>query len=68
MIRSGAQNGAMPPNDHEEECRTRFHDDGMARFDGLKHDDGGRHLLEKMALAGDGAPFRHPDFPRRRLR
>ena len=40
--------------------------DGMANVDGLKHDDGGRHPLKKMALAADGAPFRHPDFPRLR--
>ena len=37
--------------------------DGMANVDGLKHDDGGRHPLKKMALAPNGVPFRHPDFP-----
>ncbi len=42
--------------------------DGMANVDGLKHDDGGRHPLKKIALAEDGAPFRHPDFPRLRPR
>lgn len=42
--------------------------DGMANVDGLKHDDGGRHPLKKMALAPDGAPFRHPDFPHLRPR
>ena len=46
-------------------CATRPHD-GMANIDGLKHDDGGRHPLKQMALAPDGAPFRHPDFPRLR--
>ena len=40
--------------------------DGMANIDGLKHDDGGRHPLKKMALATHGAPFRHEDFPRLR--
>jgi hypothetical protein len=40
--------------------------DGMANIDGLKHDDGGRHPLKKMALAADGVPFRHPDFPQLR--
>ena len=40
--------------------------DGMANIDGLKHDDGGRHPLKKMALAVDGSPFRHADFPRLR--
>ena len=43
-------------------CAQRPHD-GMANVDGLKHDDGGRHPLKKMALMPDGAPFRHPDFP-----
>lgn len=42
--------------------------DGMANVDGLKHDDGGRHPLKKMAQAPDGTPFRHPDFPRLRPR
>ncbi len=46
-------------------CAERPHD-GMANIDGLKHDDGGRHPLKKMALAPPGAPFRHPDFPRLR--
>ena len=46
-------------------CAARPHD-GMANIDGLKHDDGGRHPLKKMALAPHGAPFRHPDFPRLR--
>lgn len=40
--------------------------DGMANVDGLKHDDGGRHPLKKMALAPDGVPFRHEEFPRLR--
>jgi hypothetical protein len=40
--------------------------DGMANVDGLKHDDGGRHPLKKMALAPDGSPFRHADFPQLR--
>ena len=40
--------------------------DGMANIDGLKHDDGGRHPLKKMALAQHGEPFRHPDFPQLR--
>lgn len=44
---------------------TRPHD-GMANVDGLKHDDGGRHPLKKMAQAPDGAPFRHEDFPQLR--
>ena len=48
-------------------CALRPHD-GMANIDGLKHDDGGRHPLKKMALAAEGAPFRHPDFPRLRPR
>ncbi len=43
-------------------CAARPHD-GMANVDGLKHADGGRHPLKKMALEPDGAPFRHPDFP-----
>ncbi len=43
-------------------CAARPHD-GMADVDGLKHDDGGRHALKKMALAAPGSPFRHPDFP-----
>ncbi len=42
--------------------------DGMANVDGLKHDDGGRHPLKQMALAPEGAPFRHPDFPKLRPR
>lgn len=46
-------------------CAERPHD-GMANVDGLKHDDGGRHPLKKMALAPAGSPFRHPDFPRLR--
>ncbi len=46
-------------------CAARPHD-GMADVDGLKHDDGGRHPLKKMALEPDGAPFRHPDFPQLR--
>ena len=48
-------------------CAARPHD-GMANIDGLEHADGGRHPLKKMALAPDGAPFRHPDFPRLRPR
>jgi len=48
-------------------CAARPHD-GMANIDGLKHDDGGRHPLKKMALAPPGAPFRHPDFPQLRPR
>jgi hypothetical protein len=48
-------------------CASRPHD-GMANVDGLKHDDGGRHPLKKMALAAPGAPFRHPDFPQLRPR
>jgi len=48
-------------------CARRPHD-GMANVDGLKHDDGGRHPLKKMAVAEDGAPFRHPDFPQLRPR
>ena len=40
--------------------------DGMANIDGLKHDDGGRHPLKKMALANHGEPFRHADFPQLR--
>ena len=40
--------------------------DGMANIDGLKHDDGGRHPLKKMALAAHDSLFRHPDFPRLR--
>ena len=40
--------------------------DGMANVDGLKHDDGGRHPLKKMAQARHGTPFRHEDFPRLR--
>lgn len=40
--------------------------DGMANIDGLEHADGGRHPLKKMALAPDGVPFRHEDFPRLR--
>jgi ectoine hydroxylase-related dioxygenase (phytanoyl-CoA dioxygenase family) len=43
-------------------CAARPHD-GMANVDGLKHDDGGRHALKKIALAEPGSPFRHPDFP-----
>lgn len=46
-------------------CAARPHD-GMANVDGLKHDDGGRHPLKKMALAKPGSPFRHADFPRLR--
>ncbi len=42
--------------------------DGMANVDGLKHDDGGRHPLKKMAQAAHGIPFRHPDFPQLRPR
>ncbi|MBK6659989.1 MAG: phytanoyl-CoA dioxygenase family protein [Proteobacteria bacterium] len=42
--------------------------DGMANVDGLKHDDGGRHPLKKMALAEHGTPFRHEDFPQLRPR
>ncbi|MFT4584087.1 MAG: ectoine hydroxylase-related dioxygenase (phytanoyl-CoA dioxygenase family) [Gammaproteobacteria bacterium] len=42
--------------------------DGMANVDGLKHDDGGRHPLKKMALAEPGSRFRHPDFPQLRPR
>jgi len=48
-------------------CAARPHD-GMANIDGLKHDDGGRHALKKMALAQPGSPFRHPDFPQLRPR
>jgi hypothetical protein len=48
-------------------CAARPHD-GMADIDGLKHDDGGRHPLKKMALEKAGAPFRHPDFPQLRPR
>jgi hypothetical protein len=48
-------------------CERRPHD-GMANVDGLKHDDGGRHPLKKMAMAESGAPFRHPDFPQLRPR
>jgi len=48
-------------------CAARPHD-GMANVDGLKHADGGRHPLKKMALAPHGSPFRHPDFPRLRPR
>ena len=48
-------------------CAARPHD-GMANIDGLKHDDGGRHPLKKMALAAPGTPFRHPDFPQLRPR
>ena len=48
-------------------CAARPHD-GMANVDGLKHDDGGRHPLKKMALAEPGSLFRHPDFPRLRPR
>lgn len=46
-------------------CAKRPHD-GMANIDGLEHADGGRHPLKKMALAENGAPFRHPDFPQLR--
>ena len=46
-------------------CAARPHD-GMANIDGLQHADGGRHPLKKMALAPDGTPFRHADFPRLR--
>ncbi len=46
-------------------CAARPHD-GMANVDGLKHDDGGRHPLKKIALKPTGARFRHPDFPRLR--
>ena len=49
----------------DAECAARPHD-GMANVDGLKHDDGGRHPLKKMALEADGTPFRHPDFPQLR--
>ncbi|MGE0482633.1 MAG: phytanoyl-CoA dioxygenase family protein [Gammaproteobacteria bacterium] len=48
-------------------CARRPHD-GMANIDGLEHADGGRHPLKKMALADDGAPFRHADFPHLRGR
>jgi hypothetical protein len=48
-------------------CAKRPHD-GMANIDGLKHDDGGRHPLKKMALAEHGTLFRHPDFPQLRPR
>jgi ectoine hydroxylase-related dioxygenase (phytanoyl-CoA dioxygenase family) len=48
-------------------CARRPHD-GMANIDGLEHADGGRHPLKKMALADDGAPFRHADFPHLRVR
>lgn len=46
-------------------CAKRPHD-GMANVEGLKHDDGGRHPLKKMALAPHGAPFRHAEFPQLR--
>jgi len=48
-------------------CAKRPHDD-MANVDGLKHDDGGRHPLKKMAMADPGTLFRHPDFPQVRPR
>lgn len=48
-------------------CAARPHN-GLADVEGLKHDDGGRHPLKKMALEPDGAPFRHPDFPHLRPR
>jgi hypothetical protein len=48
-------------------CAKRPHD-GMANVDGLKHDDGGRHPLKKMAMADPGTLFRHPDFPQLRPR
>ena len=48
-------------------CAARPHD-GMANVDGLKHDDGGRHPLKKMALAEPGTLFRHPEFPQLRPR
>ncbi|MGE0373220.1 MAG: phytanoyl-CoA dioxygenase family protein [Gammaproteobacteria bacterium] len=48
-------------------CEERPHD-GMANVDGLRHDDGGRHPLKKMALEKTGTPFRHPDFPQLRPR
>jgi len=46
-------------------CAERPHG-GLADVEGLKHDDGGRHPLKKMATAAPGTPFRHPDFPRLR--
>lgn len=48
-------------------CAARPHD-GMADVDGLKHDDGGRHPLKKMASSPAGIKFRHPDFPQLRPR
>jgi len=48
-------------------CAKRPHD-GMANVDGLKHDDGGRHPLKKMAMVDPGTLFRHPDFPQLRPR
>ena len=46
-------------------CAARPHG-GLADVDGLKHDDGGRHPLKKMATAAPGTLFRHPDFPKLR--
>jgi hypothetical protein len=46
-------------------CAERPHG-GLADVEGLKHDDGGRHPLKKMATAVPGTPFRHLDFPRLR--
>jgi ectoine hydroxylase-related dioxygenase (phytanoyl-CoA dioxygenase family) len=46
-------------------CAERPHG-GLADVEGLKHDDGGRHPLKKMATAAPGTPFRHLDFPRLR--
>lgn len=39
---------------------------GLADVEGLKHRDGGRHPLKKMAKATPGTLFRHPDFPQLR--
>lgn len=46
-------------------CAKRPHG-GLADVEGLKHDDGGRHPLKKMAKAVPGTLFRHPDFPQLR--
>ena len=44
-------------------CAARPHG-GLADVDGLKHNDGGRHPLKKMATVAPGTLFRHPDFPK----
>jgi hypothetical protein len=46
-------------------CAARPHG-GLADVEGLKHDDGGRHPLKKMAAVAPGTLFRHPDFPKLR--